>query len=138
MERERARYARMGRDDVASAIEIEDLIEDVGYGASVTAIKSYAVASPSELDDVLDFPKQATADQKKQLVDAWASGWAEHGHELIEAHLRKRAADLIFYEGPLGLREVGWHVSPEKGAVIGPFDTKEEALKRAMRALEEA
>lgn len=137
--RELPLWYRTGSQDASNILDVDEIIEDLETAVpSVAAIKRWLVGgqSPDDFEGALEFPEDATADQKQKLLSRWADGWSEFAHQRMKERFAKRVKERVFYEGERGMLGVGWYVSMDRSSNRGPFLTKEAALKEAEKVEE--
>ena len=74
LKRELTLWHRTGEQDAGNVMDTSELRDLFGPLPTVTEIKGYLLENYDE--NAAEFPEHVTADQRRQLVDAWVRGWA--------------------------------------------------------------
>lgn len=128
-----------GSQDAANVLDPKEIRQDIGSLPSAAEIKEWLIggADPEDYEGALEFPEAATEAQKQALLEAWGEGWATYAASYMRSDFEERAEESIFYEGANGMLDPGYYVSSSSKPNQGPFQTRAEAYKEAIRTLEE-
>ena len=139
MKRELGLWVRTGHQDANNTMDVQEIRDDLGSRATVAQIHDYLLEDKSlrDFEGALEFPEGTTEAERRELLDAWATGWAEMAHAAVRDNIEEQAEDRLFREPPGGMLDPGWWIIMRHENHRGPYETHDEALAAARRIEED-